>query len=139
MKLASNSDVVYVKPYTDAPVPINLEEYQQDEYIHLNVKQLADKMEREPVACTCDIGDNRYVFFQNQFSNGYVVLLVDDECLKTLKDKYGSDVVSVRVKSYSEEPSNRSGNLRDDYFDVVWHYDEDDYDTLEAEIIWFLK
>lgn len=137
MELAKNSDVVYVRPYTDAPVPINQESYEQDEYIHLNVKQLAHKMEREKVAVSIDVGDNRYVFFENQFIRGFVVLLLDDDSIKTVKSQYGEDVITVRVKSSTEEHSERSGNLRDGFFDIVFDYDTDDVHNLEAMIEWF--
>lgn len=131
-KLASNSDVVYVKPYTDKPIPIN--EWDEDDYIHLNDKQLSDKMDSEVVAVSCDIGDTRYVYFENQFSSGFVVLILDDGCIKTIKEQYGDDVITVRVKSNTEEPSSRMGNLRNSFFDIVFDYDIEDIDSLEWRI-----
>ena len=134
MKLASNSDVVYVRPYTDKRVPVNQEDWEQDDYIHLNAKQLSDKMDKEDVAVSCKVGNNHYVYFHNQFSSGFVVLILDDECLKTIKKDYGDDVVAVRVKSNSEELSSRSGNLRDGFFDIIFDYDVEDIDELEWRI-----
>ena len=134
MRLASNSDVVYVKPYTDRDIPVNQEDWEQDDYIHLNSKQLSDKIEREPVAVSCKVGDNHYVYFHNQFSSGFVVLLLDDNCLKVMKENYGDDVIAIRVKSDSEELSERSGNLRDSFFDIVFNYDIEDIDELEWRI-----
>ena len=134
MRLASNSDVVYVKPYTTKPVPINNEVWDNDDYVHLNDKQLADKMEKEIVAVSCEVGKYKYVYFQNQFSSGFVVLLLDDNCLKIMKEKYGDDLISVRVKSNSEQLSERSGNLRDGFYDIVFDYDYEDIDDLEWRI-----
>lgn len=134
IKLASNSDAVYVRPYTDRDVPVNQEDWNQDDYIHLNSKQLSDKMERENVAVSCKVGDNHYVYFHNQFASGFVVLILDDACIKVMKDMYQEDLVSVRVKSSSEELSERSGNLRDGFFDVIFDYDTEDIDDLEWRI-----
>lgn len=129
-KLASNSDVVYVKPYTDKPPKLDFGE----DYIHLNDKQLSDKMEREIVAVTCEVGKYRYTYFENQFTNGFVVLILDDDCIKTLKKKYGDDVITIRVKSKDEEVSSRMGNLRDGFFDFVFDYDVEDVDDLEWRV-----
>ena len=129
-KLAANSDVVYVKPYTDTPPKYDLGE----DYVHLNSKQLDYKMEREVVAVTCEIGEYRYVYFKNQFSSGFVVLILDDACIKVMKKEYGDELITIRVKSQSERQSERSGNLRDGFFDIVFDYDVEDIDDLEWRI-----
>jgi len=136
-KLAKNSDCIWVKPYTDRVEPVNLEDWERDDYIHLNVKQLDHKMEREKPLAVVHLGNIRYVFFENQMNASYCVIIGDDAVCYHLKKEFGEDVVTVKVHSNTEEYSERNV-MSDEEFDIVYHYDNDDYDSFEAmvESIW---
>lgn len=132
-KLANNSDCVWVKPYTDMQNPPNLEDYEQDDLIHLNEKKLSAKMEREIPLCVTEVNGHRYVFFENQFTSGYCVIIGDDRVIQYLKNDWKGDLVTVKCHSKTEEYSERN-LLDDDDFDIVFNYDVDDYDYFEAMI-----
>ncbi len=132
-RLATNSDCIWVKPYTDWEEPVNLENFEQDELIHLNEKKLSDKMEREIPLMVTEVNGHRYVFFENQFRAGYCVITADDRIIQYLQNNWKGDLVTVKCHSNSEEYSERN-LLSDDDFDIVFNYDEDDYDFFEAEI-----
>lgn len=132
--LAKNSDCVWIQPYTDGKVPIWREEWESDGYIHLNPKQLSEKMKREVPLAVTEVKGTRYVFFENQLNQEYVVLIADDTIIKQLKDKWKSNLVTIKCKSKGEELSNRC-RLGDSEFDYVFNVDTDDYDFLEAMII----
>ena len=131
-RLAQNSDCIWIKPYSDMDVPANGEPV-EDRFIHLNSKQLDDKMEREVPLASVEVNGNRYVFFENQLKAEYVVMVGDDRIVAYLKGNYGGDLVTVRCHSRVEEYSDRD-ILSDREFDIVFDYDSDDFDTLVAEI-----
>lgn len=135
MDLASNSDCRWVKPYTDKEVPVNQENWEMDEYIHLNEKQMKHKMERENVLVSIDLNGSRYVFFEYQMSSDYVVIIGDDRVVSHLKENWKGDLITVRCHSKSEEYSERN-LLKDSEFDIVHNYDTDDYEDFEAKIVY---
>ena len=128
-KLAQNSAVVYVKPYTDAPEGVY--EWEMDEHIHLNPKQLDAKLNRENALTMTNVNSHRYVFFENQLNADYCILILDDTGLINLKRYWEGEMVTIRVHSKDEKYSERNV-LDDDYFDVVFDVDYDDYDVLEG-------
>lgn len=121
--LAKNSDCKFIRPYTDHTGV-------DDEYIRLNESKLSAKMERENPLYETVIDGYRWVFFENQLNAGYVVLIGDDRLISYFRKNWSGELITVRVHSNSEEPSNRS-NLSDDNFDIVFNVDSDDMDELE--------
>jgi hypothetical protein len=133
LRLSANSDCIWVNPYTDRRVAENQEEWEQDEFIHLNEKQLSDKMEREVPLAVTEVNGHRYVFFVTQFRADFCVIIGDDRLVTNLKNNWKGDLVTVRVHSDDEKYSERS-MLKDSEFDIVYNIDRDDYDDLESEI-----
>lgn len=131
-RLASNSDCIWIKPYSDKTVPVNADP--DDRFIRLNQAQLNVKMMREVPLAETVIAGNRYVFFENQLKGDYCVIVGDDRIVFHLMNNYEGDMVSIKCHSNSEKNSSRF-LIEDDEFDFVFNYDIDDYDTLEAMII----
>ena len=134
-RLATNSDVVYVRPYTDRDVPVNAEDWELDDYTHMNEKQLSYKMERDEVLSVAHVGNHRYVFFMSQFNADFCVLILDDVGIFNLKKNWKGEIVTVKVHSDIEEPSDRC-LMKDEEFDFVFNIDHDDFDDLEDRISW---
>ena len=135
MDLASNSDCRWVKPYTDKKVPVNQENWEMDEYIHLNEKQMAHKMNRDKVLMSIDVNGDRYVYFEYQMNSEYVVIVGDDRVVSYLKDNWDGKLITVRCHSDGEKYSERN-LLSDSEFDIVYHYDTGDYEDFEAKIVY---
>ena len=131
-RLASNSDCIWIKPYSDRTMPINADP--TDSFIRLNTRQLNDKMMREVPLAETVVKGNRYVFFENQLKGAYCVIVGDDRIVFNLKNNYESELVTIRCHSDTEKSSPRF-LLGDEEFDYVFNYDHDDYDTLEALIV----
>lgn len=131
-KLAKNSDCIWIKPYTDRKVLVNGENW-DDECIHLNKKQLSDKMDKESVLAKIEVNNHRYVFFENQCRAGFCILIGDDLLVSSLRKSYPNDVIAVRVHHKDEVPSERN-LISDDEFDIVFNYGEDDFDSFESNI-----
>lgn len=128
-KLAQNSDCVWVHPYTDFEYPVNLEDYEQDQYTHLNEKKLSRKMERETPLAVSEVNGHRYVFFENQLTAGFCVLIADDRIVTYLKKNWEGELVTVKCHSKNESYSERC-LLNDDEFDIIFNTDDGDYDEL---------
>ena len=127
-KLGGNSDVLYIRPYSDRKIPKNIEPWEfDDSSIHLSEYKLSKKMEREVPLAIRTIGDTRYVFFRNQLRADYVVIVVDEATLDHLRKNYDCEIYSIYV-THDTCPNS------DDY-DVVYNPKTDDYDTLEAGIV----
>ena len=131
-RLASNSDCIWIKPYSNKKVPINSDPV--TEFIRLNDKQLNRKLEQEVPLAETVVNGNRYIFFENQLNADYVVIIGDDRVVFNLKNNWKGEIVTVKCHSKSEEASSRF-LLSDEEFDIVFDYDIDDYDTFEAMII----
>ena len=129
IELAKNSDCIWIRPYTDITDPVNLEDYQQDLYIHLNTKQLDAKIKRETPLAECYVGKHRYVFFENQLVSGYCVLIADDDVVSYLKRNWNGELVTVKLHSKDEKYSERN-LLSDDEFDIIFNVDDGDYEEL---------
>ena len=132
-RLSENSDVDYIKPYTDREIPINMEFYEQDDLIHLNPKQLSSKMEREIPLVVSNVNGNRYVFFQTQLRAEYCVMVLDDAGIFNLKKNWDGEIITVRVHSKNEKPSPRV-LMNDGEYDLVYDCENDDYHDLETAI-----
>ena len=135
LKLASNSDCMWINPYTDKPIPINEEDESSDMFIHLNTKQLDDKLNREIPLAEIIVNNNRYVFFETQFREDFCIIIGDDDVVSYFKNNWKGDLVTVRLHSNDEKYSERS-ILPDSEFDIIYNVDTDDYDDLEAKIVY---
>lgn len=135
MKLAQNSDCIWIKPYTDKEYPVNIEDWEQDELIHLNDKQLDNKMNHEIPLAVTEINGFRYVFFENQLRADYVVLIADDNVVSYLKREWKGELITIKCHRDGEKYSERN-LLKDSEFDIVFNVDTDDYDTMEGGIIY---
>lgn len=129
-RLATNSDCVWIKPYTDFEYPANTEDYQKDDLIHLNQAKLSDKMEREVPLAVTEVNGHRYVFFENQLVSGYCVLIADDRVVTYLKNNWDGELVTIRCHCKSEEYSERC-LLSEDEYDIIFDVDTGDFDELE--------
>lgn len=132
MRLASNSDVVYIRPYSDKKRPLNMESYEEDDYIHLNNSQLSYKMEREEPFLVKEIDGVRYVFFMTQFRADFCAIIIDKTMLDYLKKNWDGEIVSIYC---------HDGRGCDDpkSYDIIYDWKNDDFDRLESDIIWFLE
>lgn len=126
MRLDENSDVRYIKPYTDKELPINSETYEHDGLIHLSKKQLDDKLNREVPLLIREINGSRYVFFENQLNADYIVLIVDEDSLDHLRRKFQDKLFRIYV--------TKSTCSRSEKYDVVFNPDTDDIDFLEVKL-----
>ena len=133
MRLASKSGVVFVKPYTDKKIPINCEPSEADDFIHLNETQLSRKIDNEIPLVISYINNSRYVIFENQLKADCVVLILDDAGVFNLKQNWGGEIITVKLHSKNEKPSNRN-LMTDDEFDYVFDVDSDDFDKIVGEL-----
>lgn len=131
LKFASNSDCTWVKPFTDNPKAYS------DCYEVVDKEYLSKMAEDEKPIFTTMIKGFRYVVFPSQLTSEYNVLIVDDYALIDIKEAWNDKLFTIKVHSNKEEPSQRSGvYLYDHEFDFVFNTDTDDYDDLEAGVVY---
>ena len=130
MGLSENSDCTWIKPFTDKEYPPNTEDFQLDDYIHLNSSQLNDKIMKEVPFAESVVNGHRYVFFENQLVSGYCVIIADDRIVSYLKKNWDGELITVRCHCKTEEYSERC-LLSDDEYDIVYDVDSDCIDELE--------
>ena len=134
-KLASNSDVEYVTPYTDKEIPKWIDSEKVDEHHHVTAEELDEMIENEKVLSITKINDTRYVFFEFQFMYPYSVVIADDYAVVDIKKNWDGKIFTIRTVSRNEEQSERVGEyLFKHEFDAVFDYEYDDYDELEILI-----
>lgn len=126
MKLSQNSDVIYIRPYCDKKVPINLEAWDNDGLIHLSPAQLDTKMYCEKPLAVREINDTRYVFFENQLRADYIVMIVDENTLDNLRKDKRWDIISIYC--------TRTSCANPQKYDVIFNPDTDDVDFLEVKL-----
>lgn len=136
MRLAGNSDVEWVRPYTARELPKDIEPSAlEGEYNVVLPSVLDDMMEKEKVLSVTTIGDNKYVFFEFQFRKNFSVVIVDDYAVVDIKQNWDGKVFTIRAVSDNEEQSDRVGEyLYKHEFDVVFDYTKDDFYELEHRI-----
>lgn len=133
-RLAYNSDIQYVRPYTDKKVTIRADEYDLGDLNYVSKKKLDEMIEEEEVLSITNINGTRYVFFKSQMTEAYNVLIADDYAVVDIKDKW-KNIYTVKVWNESQIDSDRVGEyLYDHEFDEVFYYDEDDVSMLEVRI-----
>ena len=135
MDLASNSDCRWIKPYTDREVPVNQENWEMDEYVHLTSDLLDKKIVDETVMASIIVDGDRWVFFESQFDSAFGVIIGDDSVVSQFRENWNGELFTIKCHSKDEKYSERS-LLKDSEFDAVFCYGRDDYDDLEAKIVY---
>ena len=129
--LAQNSAVGFVKPYTDRPY----NSVWSDCYNFVSDEVLDTMIEEKEVLYQSNLNGHRYVFFKDQLTETYNVLILDDYGVAELSTRYSNDLYSIKVVSADEKDSSRVGvYLYNHEFDKVFDYDNDDVGELEWEI-----
>ena len=126
-KLAENSDVIFIRPYTDKPTLVNQEPYEMDEYIHLTDSQLSYRMDREPLLICKRINGHRYAYFKTQLRADYCVIIVTADMIPPLKKEYGFELFTIYCHTGQgcDDPTK---------YDYVFNSKEDSYDNLEERV-----
>ena len=131
-KLAENSAVQFVKAYTDRK---SNQLIWEDCYIFVSSEKLDELLVEREVLHITNIQGNRYVFFKDQLTASYNILIVDDYGVVDLRDKYTNNLYSIKVVSKNQKPSNRVDvYLYNHEFDKVFDVDNDKVEELEWEI-----
>ena len=132
-RLAENSDIEFVRPYTARELPNwGDADYLDSEFNVVLPNVLEDMMSTEKVLSVTEIGDNKYVFFDFQFREPYSVVVVDDCGVISIKDNWDGKVFTIRIVSSSEEKSERVDKyLNKHEFDAIFDFEKDDLSELE--------
>jgi hypothetical protein len=133
-KLAMNSDVEFVKPYTARDLPQGIEPSLAGVDFNIVLPTvLEDMMRDEKVLSITEINGHKYVFFEFQFRKPYSVIIADDYAVIHIKENWDGKLFTVRTVSDNEEKSERVDEfLYKHEFDYVFDLDKDDYEELEA-------
>lgn len=133
-KLATNSGVDYIIPFTDKEFKGDKpQEYYDLQFV--DPVELDDMIKKNDVLISTVIDDDRYVVFKSQLTNNYNVLIVDDWQLTDLMSNWDGELYTIKVKSKNQKKSDRVDvYLFDHEFDEVFDMDYDDYYLLEARI-----
>ena len=133
----NNGFVTWVKPYTDAP--LNLGEFSEENggYTYLSKEELDFEIKNKNVLSITKVNNHRYVYFEEQMTNEWNVIIADDITVINAKEKWKDNVTSVKIVSESEEKSDRVNQyLFDHEFDFIFDVENDCFDDLERELIW---
>ena len=131
LDLAKNSAVEFVKAYTDRPS----NDMWIDCYHFVSPEKLDALIEERDVLYKSMVDGHRYVFFKDQLTAPYNVLILDDYGVADLQGKYSNYFYSVKVVSKNQKDSDRVGvYLYNHEFDEVFDYDTDEIEDLEARI-----
>ena len=134
MDLANNSDVAFIKPYTDREIPLEEIPEEFGEFHYVSKDTLDLMMEEDEVLSSTLIDGNRYVFFKFQLTAPYNVLIADDYAVVDIRSNW-KNTLSIKVYGKNQEKSDRVGvYLYDHEFDEIFHYGSDDVDELEWRI-----
>ena len=134
MDLAKNSDIEFIKPYTDREIPLDELPEKFGDFHYVSKDTLDMMMEDDEVLSSTIIDGNRYVFFKFQLTAPYNVLIADDYAVVDIKSKW-KNTYSIKVYSKNQIDSDRVGvYLYDHEFDEIFHYGSDDVDSLEWRI-----
>ena len=134
MDLANNSDVAFIKPYTDREIPLDEIPEEYGEFHYVSKDTLDIMMEDDEVISSTTINGNRYVFFKFQLTAPYNVLIADDYAVVDIRSNW-KNTYSIKVYGDNQKDSDRVGvYLYDHEFDEIFHYGSDDVDSLEWRI-----
>ena len=132
LRLAENSAVQFVKAYTDRK---SNQLMWEDCYIFVSPEKLDELLIEREVLHITKIHGNRYVFFKDQLTASYNILIVDDYGVVDLREKYTNNLYSIKVISKNQKASNRVDvYLYNHEFDKVFDMDNDKVEELEWEI-----
>ena len=131
MILSNRSDCIWIKPYSNRKDPVNADPH--NDYISLNDRQLNDKIAKEVPLAETIINSNRFVFFENQLKKDYTIIIGDDNIVFGAKNNWKGEIITVRCHSKHEVESPRF-LFKDDEFDYVFNYGDDDIDELRDVI-----
>ena len=133
-KLAENSDVAYLKPYTDK---LELSSAEKNWMYHqVSSEEMDELLECYPILSSTLIDGNRWVYFKFQLKEAYNVLVLDDYAFADLRSNWDGELYSVKVVTPENLRSNRIGvYMYDHEFDEVFDYKTDDFDELGARIV----
>jgi len=133
-KLAENSDVSYLKPYTDKEKLSSAELIQG--YNKVSKDELDLMIQTEEVLCQTLVNGHRWVYFKSQLESAYNILITDDYSLVDLRGNWDGELYTVKVVTPENLKSNRIDvYLYDHEFDEVFDYKTDDFDELGARIV----
>ena len=133
-RLAKNSDVEFIRPYTDMEIQLSEIAEKFGEYHYVSSDTLDLMMEDDEVLSETVIDGVRFVFFKFQLTAPYNVLIADDYAVVDIRDKW-KNTYSIKVWSDKQEDSDRVGvYLYNHEFDTVFHYGDDDPDELEVRL-----
>lgn len=131
MQLARNSAIKFIKAYTDRPS----NDLWSDCYYFVSSDKLDELIEKREVLHESKVGKWRYVFFVDQLTAPYNILILDDYGVVDVRSKYKKHLYSIKVVSANEKPSRRVGvYLYNHEFDEVFDIDEDSLEELEWRI-----
>lgn len=131
LKLAENTAIGFVKPYTDRPS----DDLWIDCYNFVSSEKLDGLIEEREVLHQTKIGKWRYVFFTDQLVNPYNIMILDDYGVVDVNSKYKKNMYTIKVTSKHEKPSERVGvYLYDHEFDEVFEFDTGALEELEWRI-----
>ena len=134
-QLAKNSDVGFIRPYTDIDAEILKIDSKQWDYNVVLPSVLDTMLTEEEVLCYGEINGHRYVFFQFQLVHDYNVMIVDDYYLYDLKNKWDGAIYSIKLVQKGQVESERVGVIyKDKDFDEVFDVDRDDIYELESRL-----
>jgi len=135
-KLAQNSDIEWITPFTDKKKDIGKSSEECGGFHFISKERMDEMLKKEECICKVVINDNRYVYFKSQLTSDFIVLIVDDYGLTQLFESVGKDkLYTVKLKSKDQIKSDRVDSyLFDHEFDVVFDVDYDGVDELESHI-----
>ena len=134
--LAKNSDVEFIKQYTDRPKPNYILDEEMGGYHFVSKEELDYMLKNEKLLQSTTINGHRYCLFESQLTAPYNVVIVDDYGVVDIKTNWTGKMLTIRLVSDNEEQSDRVGEfLYKHEFDLVFDVDNDDFDELEALII----
>ena len=133
-KLAENSDVAYLKPYTDKETLSSAESIVG--YHQVSKEELDLMIQTEDVLCITKVNNHRWVYFKSQLEEAYNILITDDYSVVDLWDRWDGELYNIKVVTPENLKSNRIDvYLYDHEFDEVFDYKTDDFDELGARIV----
>lgn len=135
-KLAENSDIEWIKPFTDKKKDIGKDAEECGGYHFISKEKMDEKLKTDEVVSKVTINDNRYVYFKSQLTADYIIMIVDDYGLLGVFDTvHRNKLYTVKLKSKDQIESDRVDSyLFDHEFDIIFDVDNGDIDELEANI-----
>ena len=108
---------------------------ERDDFIHLTPYELESKIEEERPLLSTIIDAETYCYFPSQLKNDWNIFILDDLCLKDLKDNFDGKIVTVWVKDPKAEKSMRTGLIyRESDYDYVFNVGMDDPDEFLEQL-----